>query len=128
VKSQYYEKNASNLVDPSVHHYIQGSMKRSLFLSVTLGSALAVVLWLGLEASDAIFQSRLMPWVVPLIDLQDAGFRVANRLFPCQREGFDTGCEDYKRLPAFVSANAAAYSICLFPVVHLVRRRKRARI
>jgi hypothetical protein len=100
-------------------------MRRSLFFSVALGVAVAVTLWFSLETSDSIFQSRLMPWVVPLIDLQEAGFRAANSLFPCQREGFDTGCEAYKRLPAFLSANAIAYSACLFPVVHLIRKKRR---
>jgi hypothetical protein len=109
----------------STDGYIQLSMKRSLFLSVTFGAVLAVTLWFSLEASDEIFQSRRMPWIVPLIRVQEAGFRAASRLFPCQREGFYTGCEAYKKLPVFVGANAIVYSICLIPVVGLVRRRKR---
>jgi hypothetical protein len=114
-----------NLVAMSTDGYIHLSMKRSLFLSVTLGAILAVALWFTLEASDEIFQSRLMWWVVPLIRVQEAGFRAASRLFPCQREGFDTGCEAYKKLPVFLGANAIVYSICLLPVVGLVRRRRR---
>ena len=98
-------------------------MKRTAALSIGLGIALATILWLGLEASDAIFQSRQLPWVLPLIYSQDVGFRVAARLFPCQKEGFDIGCEAYKRLPAFVGANALAYSILLFPIIDFWRRK-----
>ena len=98
-------------------------MKRATALSIALGIALATMLWLGLEASDAIFQSRLLPWVLPLIYSQDVGFRVAARLFPCQKEGFDIGCESYKRLPAFVGANALTYSILLLPIIYFWRRK-----
>jgi hypothetical protein len=98
-------------------------MKRSVLLSITIGTGLALLFWFSLEASDAVFQSRLLPWVLPLIYMQDAGFRVAARLFPCQMEGFDTGCEAYKRLPAFVGANALTYSIVLLPMIHSWRRR-----
>ena len=97
-------------------------MRRTVALSIVLGTALATMLWLGLEASDAIFQSRLLPWTVPLIHSQDVGFRVAARLFPCQKEGFDTGCEAYKKLPAFVGANAFTYSILLLPIIYFWRR------
>jgi hypothetical protein len=98
-------------------------MKRSLLLSIAIGTALALLFLFSLEASDAVYQSRLLPWVLPLIYVQDVGFRVAARLFPCQMEGFDTGCEVYKRLPAFVGANALAYTIVLLPMIHSWRRR-----
>ena len=101
-------------------------MKRVVTLSFGLGIALATMLWLCLEVSDAIFQSRLLPWVLPLIYLQDAGFRAAARLFPCQKEGFDIGCEAYKRLPAFVGANALLYSILLLPIIYFWRRKPTA--
>jgi hypothetical protein len=99
-------------------------MKRSAVHSIALGTVLATMLWLDLEVSDAIFQSRLLPWVLPLIHLQYIGFRVAARLFPCQMEGFDTGCEMYKTVPALLAANSLAYSIVSFPIVHFWRRRK----
>jgi len=100
-------------------------MKRTMGLSIFFGTALAVAFWLSLEISDAIFQSRLLPWIRPLIHVQDIGFRVAARLFRCQMEGFDTGCEAYKRLPTFVGANAAAYSIILFPIIRFWRGKAR---
>ena len=98
--------------------HILRDMKRSVAFSIAFGTALAVVLWFFLEASDMVFQSRLLPWVRPLIYSQDVGFRVANRLFQCKMEGFDIGCEAYKRLPMFVGANAFAYSIVLLPIIH----------
>lgn len=98
-------------------------MKRTVALSIAIGTALAIMLWFDLEASDAILESRLLPWVLPLIYLQDIGFRVAARLFPCQMEGFDTGCEAYKTLPAILAANSLAYSIVLFPIIHFWRSR-----
>ncbi len=81
------------LTDHTSFQYISKQMKRTVALSVAIGTALAIMLWFDLEESDAIFQSRLLPWVLPLIYLQDIGFRLAARLFPCQMEGFDTGCE-----------------------------------
>ncbi|HEY2361470.1 MAG TPA: hypothetical protein VGK36_10165 [Candidatus Angelobacter sp.] len=101
-------------------------MKRSVALSVGAGLAIAVVLLASLEASDVIFQSRLLPWVLPLIYLQEAGFRLSAHLFPCQKEGFDTGCEAYKRLPTFVGANALLYSIILLPVFYFRRTKANA--
>jgi hypothetical protein len=98
-------------------------MKRSAALSIVLGIGLAVALWLSMVLSDAVFQSRLLPWVTPLIYAQDLGFRVATRLFPCQMEGSDLGCEAYKWLPAFIGANAFVYSIVLLPIVQHWRKR-----
>lgn len=92
-------------------------MKRNIVLSIASGIATAVLLWLSLEASDAIFQSRLLPWVLPLIYLQDAGFSVAAHFFPCQKEGFDSGCEMYKTIPAFLGTNALLYSTVSFPLI-----------
>jgi len=101
-------------------------MKRSIALSIGTGLAIAVVLLVSLEASDVIFQSRLLPWVRPLIYLQEAGFRVAARLFPCQKEGFDTGCEAYKKIPVFLGANALLYSIVSLPVLYFRRTKANA--
>ena len=97
--------------------------KRTLGLSFILGTALALMFWFSLEASDAIFQSRLLPWIRPLIYAQYAGIRVAARLFPCQMEGFDTGCEIYKRFPAWVGSNALVYTAVLLPIVYSWRTR-----
>ena len=92
-------------------------MKRNIALSIGTGLTIAVILWLSLDASDAIFQSRLLPWVHPLIYLQDVGFTVASHFFPCQKEGFDTGCEAYKIIPAFVGTNVLLYTIVSLPVI-----------
>ena len=116
------DHSASNLDSDRIGHYLQ-KMKRTLGLSIAGGFALALIFWLSLEVSDVLFQSRLLPWDLPLIYAQDMGFRAAARLFPCQREGFDTGCEAYKALPAFLGANALAYCAALIPIVHLWRRK-----
>jgi hypothetical protein len=102
-------------------------MKRNVALSIGTGLTIAVILWLSLDASDAIFQSRLLPWVRTLIYLQDIGFRVASRFFPCQKEGFDTGCEAYKTIPAFVGTNALLYSIVSLPLIYLLRMKATAK-
>jgi hypothetical protein len=99
-------------------------MKRMAALSIILGIALAVMLWLSLDVSDEIFQSRLLPWIPSLIYAQEAGFRVAARLFPCQKEGFDTGCEAYKTIPAFVASNALVYAAIFLPIVHLWQKKR----
>lgn len=96
-------------------------MKRNSAFSVVIGTTVAAVLWLTLTASDEIFQSRLLPWVVPLIYLQEPGIRVESRLFHCQKEGFDTGCEAYKVIPTLIGTNAILYSILAFPLVRLRR-------
>jgi len=74
-------------------------MKRSLFLSVTLGAVLAVALCFTLEASDEIFQSRLMWWVVPLIRVQEAGFRAASRFFLVNAKASIQGAKPTRNCP-----------------------------
>jgi hypothetical protein len=91
----------------------------SLGLFLVLGSAaamssvLAVTAWFALMANDEIFYSRLLPWIGPLIWLQETGFRVSSRMFPCRVEGSGSACEPYKWLSAFLVSNALAY----FPFV-----------
>ncbi len=101
-------------------------MKRNIALSIGTGLTIAIILWLSLDASDAIFQSRLLPWVRPLIYLQDFGFIVASRFFQCQKEGFDTGCESYKTIPTFVGTNALLYSIVSLPLIYFLRMKATA--
>jgi hypothetical protein len=117
-------RSVSNLVREPTCEYIAGNMKRTAALSIVLGIALAVMLWLSWDASDEIFQSRLLPWIPSLIYAQDAGLMVAARLFPCQKEGFDTGCEAFKTIPTFVASNALVYSAIFLPIVHLCRKKR----
>ncbi len=86
---------------------------RRLGLSFGIGSVLSLSAWSALELSDDIMQSRMLPWIPPLITVQHYGFRAASRLFPCQAEGSNAGCEAYKTAPAFLVANALVY----FPFV-----------
>jgi hypothetical protein len=99
-------------------------MRRTAIFSIILGMALSVLFWLSLGASDEIFQTRLLPWIPSLIYVQEPGIRVMSRFFPCQKEGFDTGCEEYKTIPTLLASDAIAYAIVLLPVMHLWRTRR----
>jgi hypothetical protein len=100
-------------------------------VSFALGLAVALILavsaCLALEANDDLFYSRSLPWIPSLIWIQEAGFRTASRLFPCRYEGFDTGCEAYKTLPAFLLANVIAYVPFSLATVFLIRYWESAR-
>ncbi len=102
-------------------------MKRTIAFAVGIGTALALVFWFCVEASDAVFQTRLLPRVMPLIHLQEVGLNIVARFFQCQKEGFNTGCEAYKTFPTLLVSNSPTYSIALLPVVHFWRRRPEAR-
>ncbi len=103
------------------------STARLVGISAVVAFVLALSAWLALDFSDSIFQSRLLPWTVPIIELQKVGFVQAARMFPCRAEGFDTGCEWYKTLPTFVAANAAAYLPVALVSVYSYRRSERLR-
>jgi hypothetical protein len=101
------------------------STVRLFGLSAVIAVVLALSAWLALDFSDSVFQSRLLPWTVPLIELQRLGFTRASRLFPAGRKGSILVCEWYKWLPAFVAANAAAYLPVAFIGAYLYRRSAR---
>jgi hypothetical protein len=103
------------------------STGRLVGISAVVAFVLALSACLALDFSDSIFQSRLLPWTVPLIELQKVGFVQAARMFPCRAEGFDTGCEWYKTLPTFVAANAAACLPVALVSVYSYRRSERLR-
>jgi len=90
------------------------TMFRRLGYVVSSALVLAITLSIILQANDYLFFSRLLPWIPSLIWLQACGFRVASRMFPCQSEGFVTGCEAYKWFPAFLLSNGIAYFPFLF--------------
>jgi hypothetical protein len=101
------------------------SIGRLFGISAVVALVLALSAWLALYFSDSIFQSRLLPWTVPLNELQRRGFAQASRVFPCRAEGFDTGCEWYKTLPTFVAANTVAYMPVAFVGAYLYLRSER---
>jgi len=86
---------------------------RTIAIAAVMASVLAISAWMALYLNDEIFYSRSLPLIAPLITLQSYGFGKASQLFPCQAEGFDTGCEAYKRIPAFLVSNSLVY----FPFV-----------
>jgi hypothetical protein len=89
-----------------------------ILLMLSLGiSCLALV---ALDASDFIFQSRMVPWTIPLIKLQGVGATIASHFFQCKKEGFDTACEWFKVMPTIVLSNAIVYFIILTPVRYAV--------
>lgn len=82
---------------------------RTIIFAFVIACVIAITAWVGLYLSDGIFYSRSLPWIAPLITLQEYGFVKAGRMFPCRAEGFDTGCEAYKWIPAFLLANGLSY-------------------
>lgn len=74
------------------------SLLRVLAMAAAVSIVLAVTAWFALAANDEIFYSRGLPWIGPLIRLQEPGFRVASRMFPCRVEGSNIGCEPHKWL------------------------------
>jgi len=100
------------------------SFMKTLKLSLILGFSASLFAFLSLDVSDLIFQSRLLPWIAPLIHVQTLGFHAASRFFPCQKEGFDTGCESFKVIPAILFTNAIVYVLIFTPVVQIYRTLK----
>jgi len=92
------------------------TLKVSLFVSIGI-SALA---YLALFLNDSIVGTRLGLWIVPLVKLQGVGIGAAYRWFPCQREGFDTGCEPFKVIPTIVVANSILYLSVIAPLGILI--------
>ena len=60
-------------------------MKKTLKIALILSCTLSVFAFVLLHISDSIFQSRLLPWVSPLIWAQHIGFSISGRAFPCQK-------------------------------------------
>ena len=91
-------------------------MLRAFSLSALLAVGLSLILQFSLQLSDSFLWRYREPWMVtPVRLLQNPGIVAISRAFPCQREGFDTGCEEYKTLPLFLAVNALVY----FPFVFL---------
>lgn len=82
---------------------------RTIIFAFVVACVIAITAWVGLYLTDTIFYSRSLPWIAPLITVQDYGFGKASQMFPCQAEGFDTGCEAYKWIPTFLIANSFSY-------------------
>jgi hypothetical protein len=102
-------------------------MSRVLLSSAALSTVLACICsftaWSVLALNDEIMDSRTLPWIMPLITVQEYGFSTASKMFPCRAEGFDGGCEAYRTIPAVVVANAVAYLpllLCLVVCYRLV--------
>lgn len=86
---------------------------RTITHALVVAILLAISAWTGLFLNDEILESRSLPWIAPLITVQYYGFAKASRMFPCQIEGADTGCEAYKWIPTFLATNSLFY----FPFV-----------
>lgn len=91
--------------------------RRTVFRTISFAVLIACVVsisgWVGLYLNDEMLQSRSLPWIAPLITVQEYGFGKASQMFPCQIEGSDKGCEAHKWLPTFLFANSLFY----FPFV-----------
>jgi hypothetical protein len=104
-----------------------GGFLSTLTSAAGIACVLSLTAWLALDWNDAIFYSRSLPWIAPLITVQHSGFVAASRLYPCQAEGSNTGCEPYKWIPTFLIANALAYFPFVFGGVLWYRLSKAAR-
>jgi len=80
-----------------------------LAMSIFIALVMALSAYFALYLNDEIWYSRLLPWIGLLIGVQYPGFHAASRLSPCQKGGFNTGCEAYKWIPAFLLADTLAY-------------------
>jgi hypothetical protein len=89
------------------------TLLKTIALALVIACVIAITAWVGLYLNDEIFESRSLPWIAPLITMQEYGFWKASQMFPCQAEGFNTGCEPYKWIPTFLMANTLVY----FPFV-----------
>jgi hypothetical protein len=76
--------------------------------------------------SDIHIDHSLVPWLGGMLyQLQRIGFIVSSVLFPCQKEGFDIGCEPSKVVPTILVTNAIVYFVVLMPIAYIVSVRNR---
>lgn len=96
-----------------IGHDQDHGVARTVGAAICISSVLSMSLWMAVGLNDEIFESRLLPWILPLITFQDYGLGKASGFFPCRMEGSDLGCEAYKFVPTLLVANALIY----FPFV-----------
>ena len=86
--------------------------------SLEISSLLLVVRNAYIE--NMSFDHTLIPWFgASLYQVQRFGITVASILFPCETEGFDTGCEWFKVVPTILLVNAFVYFVVLTPMIHI---------
>ena len=94
----------------------QRAVGKTIARAIVIACVLAISAWTGLALNDEILESRSLPWIAPLITMQEYGFAKASQRFPCQIEGSDLGCEAYKWIPTFLAAN----TLCYVPFVLII--------
>jgi hypothetical protein len=85
------------------------TLLRTVVRALVIAGVLALTAWIGLYLNDEILESRSLPWIAPLITVQEFGIVKASQKFPCQLEGSDLGCEAYKWIPTLLAANTFFY-------------------
>jgi hypothetical protein len=100
---------------------------RTIARAIAIACVLAISGSTALDLNDEILESRDLPWIAPLITVQKYGFLTMNRMFPCQREGSDLGCEAYKWIPTFIAANTLAYFPFVLITLYSLQRWKAVR-
>jgi multisubunit Na+/H+ antiporter MnhB subunit len=98
---------------------------RALKAPLLISLAMAVLFLAALYLNDEFIGTRLVWWIVPLVKVQSIGMNLSSSLFPCRREGFDTGCEWFKVIPIVILSNAAVYSVILVPLRFLLTAAKK---
>lgn len=85
-------------------------MLRVIGVSALVAVILSILLLFSLEFGVSFLWRFGEPLIVSVTrELQEPGISASSRTFPCQKEGFDTGCEAYKRFPLLLTVNAIVY-------------------
>ena len=95
-------------------------MKRSLLLALTLGMTATIGFCLAVWIRNLVYQSTLS-WRIPLNVFTFPGLLASALIFPCQKQGLETGCEWYRTFPMFVTVNSLSLTVISLPLVHLFR-------
>src|SRR5437016_3625071 len=97
-------------------------MLRTLSLSALLAIGLSLFLDLSLQVNDSVSGRSGEPWITgAILAIQRPGIEAISRVFPCEKETGDTGCEEYKIAPLFLAVNALVYLPFVFLAVYLTR-------
>jgi len=115
---QRQQESDRNLWSAAVH---------TIASAICISAVLSICLWGAVSLSDEIFESRLLPWISPLITFQSYGIGKASGLFPCRMEDSDLGCEAYKFIPTMLGANVLMYFPFILSGAFAYRRSNRIR-
>lgn len=100
-------------------------MKRNLMLAVLLGVTATIVFCFAVWIGNLIYEPKILSWRIPLNGFTFPGLLASALVFPCQKQGFEIGCEWYRTVPMFVAVNSLAFTVVSLPLVCLFRALRR---